>query len=75
MKAKEALDQSGIYKKPVVTQIEPAAAFYPAEDYHQKYLKKNPGGYCEINLQPEKVRQVLRAQGKNGKENQNGKNN
>ena len=60
-KAKDALNQSGVYKKPIVTEIEPAAEFYAAEDYHQKYLKKNPHGYCEINLQPEKVREVLRS--------------
>ncbi len=30
----------------VTTQIEPAAAYYPAEDYHQQYLAKNPRGYC-----------------------------
>jgi peptide-methionine (S)-S-oxide reductase len=60
-KAKDALGQSGIYPKPIVTEVEPAAEFYAAEEYHQKYLKKNPGGYCEINLQPEKVREVLRS--------------
>lgn len=30
----------------VTTQITPAKAYYPAEDYHQQYLQKNPGGYC-----------------------------
>lgn len=30
----------------IVTQIEPLEKFYPAEDYHQDYLKKNPNGYC-----------------------------
>ena len=60
-KAKSALEQSGVLKKPIVTQIEPASEFYSAEDYHQKYLKKNPGGYCEINLQPTSVLTVLRA--------------
>lgn len=38
------------YDKPIVTEIEPLKCFYDAEEYHQDYLKKNPGGYCHINL-------------------------
>ncbi len=38
------------YIKPIVTEIEALSYFYDAEDYHQKYLQKNPGGYCHINL-------------------------
>ncbi len=33
---------------PITTEIEPAGPFYFAEDYHQQYLAKNPGGYCGI---------------------------
>jgi len=36
--------------KHIVTEVAPAKNFYPAEDYHQDYLDKNPGGYCHINL-------------------------
>ena len=32
----------------ITTEIHPAPAFYPAEDYHQQYLAKNPNGYCGI---------------------------
>ncbi len=39
------VDRSGKWPKPVVTELVPATAFYSAEDYHQKYLVKNPGGY------------------------------
>ncbi|MBU3142055.1 peptide-methionine (S)-S-oxide reductase MsrA [Clostridium sp. CF012] len=38
------------YNKPIVTEIQPLSCFYDAEEYHQKYLQKNPGGYCHINL-------------------------
>ena len=38
------------YQQPVVTEIMPLKAYYPAEEYHQKYLDKNPGGYCHIKL-------------------------
>lgn len=33
---------------PVAIEVEPLASYYLAEDYHQKYLEKNPGGYCHI---------------------------
>lgn len=36
------------YNAPVVTEIEPIQGFYPAEEYHQDYLVKNPRGYCHI---------------------------
>jgi peptide-methionine (S)-S-oxide reductase len=32
----------------ITTEIRPVGAFYMAEDYHQQYLAKNPGGYCGI---------------------------
>jgi len=41
----QQVDASGVWKKPVVTEIVPVDAFYAAEDYHQDYLKKNPNGY------------------------------
>ncbi|WHX47518.1 peptide-methionine (S)-S-oxide reductase MsrA [Paenibacillus woosongensis] len=43
--SKLALEQSGRFAKPIVTAILPAAPFYPAEDYHQQYHKKNPAHY------------------------------
>ena len=39
------VNASGRWKDPVVTTLEPLTTFYPAEGYHQDYLKKNPGGY------------------------------
>lgn len=37
------------YSKPLAIEVGPLENFYPAEDYHQDYLDKNPGGYCHIN--------------------------
>jgi peptide methionine sulfoxide reductase msrA/msrB len=43
--SKQKLAQSGRFKKPIVTEILPAQTFYPAENYHQDYYKKNPIRY------------------------------
>jgi peptide-methionine (S)-S-oxide reductase len=42
----EALRANG--RGAITTEIAEAGPFYPAEDYHQQYLQKNPGGYCGI---------------------------
>ena len=43
------VDESGRWKDPVVTQLEPLDNFYVAESYHQDYLQKNPRGYtCHL---------------------------
>ena len=34
--------------KPLAVEVEPLSNFFPAEEYHQKYLDKNPKGYCHI---------------------------
>ncbi len=43
--SKVALQKSGRFKKTVVAEVTAASAFYPAEDYHQHYFKKNPLRY------------------------------
>ncbi|AOK92224.1 peptide-methionine (S)-S-oxide reductase MsrA [Paenibacillus polymyxa] len=49
--SKEQLAQSGRFDKPIVTEILPASIFYPAEDYHQDYHKKNVKHYKEDRAQ------------------------
>ncbi|MBN1698068.1 MAG: peptide-methionine (S)-S-oxide reductase MsrA [Spirochaetales bacterium] len=51
--SKKALQDSGRFDSPVVTEIKKLAAFYPAEDYHQDYYEKNPyNGYCRVVIDP-----------------------
>lgn len=43
------LTAAGRFRRPIVTEVTKAGEFYPAEDYHQDYLVKNPGGYnCHV---------------------------
>jgi peptide-methionine (S)-S-oxide reductase len=43
--SKQALQDSGKFSKPIVTSIEPAQPFYPAEEYHQDFYKKSSAHY------------------------------
>jgi peptide-methionine (S)-S-oxide reductase len=48
-----ALNASGVYRVPVVTQLVPFEAFHRAEDYHQGYFRANPyQGYCQVVVGP-----------------------
>ncbi|MGL4991494.1 MAG: peptide-methionine (S)-S-oxide reductase MsrA [Sarcina sp.] len=38
------------HEKKIVTEVKPLEKYYKAEEYHQKYLVKNPGGYCHIKF-------------------------
>ena len=51
--SKRELDASGRFTKPIVVSIEEKETFYPAEDYHQDFYKKNPERYAE----EQKIRQ------------------
>ena len=61
---KAALDKSGAFDRPIVTEITPFNVFYPAEDYHQQYfeLNGNSNPYCRVVIQPklEKFRKVFK---------------
>ena len=46
--AKDKVQASGKFRRPVVTEITAASTFYPAEDYHQKYLAKRGLSHCHI---------------------------
>jgi len=47
------INDAGIWDEPIVTEVVPVERFYPAEDYHQEYFRRNPNqGYCRIVIAP-----------------------
>ncbi len=47
------LSNQTIWADPIVTELAPLEVFYPAEDYHQEYFKRNPyQGYCQVVVAP-----------------------
>ncbi len=60
---KRKLDESGIYSRPIVTEITRFSEFYPAEDYHQNYFREHGSApYCRFVIGPkmEKLNEVFR---------------
>jgi peptide-methionine (S)-S-oxide reductase len=51
--SKRAAESAGLWEDPIVTEIVPLKAFYPAEPYHQDYYRRNPKqGYCVYVIEP-----------------------
>ena len=47
------LRADGVYDDPIVTEVAPVSMFYPAEDYHQEYFRRNPAQpYCSFVVRP-----------------------
>ena len=53
MRLVDELSKEKVFKHPIVTQILPLEKFYPAEDYHREYFKRNPRQpYCQVVIAP-----------------------
>ena len=47
------IEGQGVFDAPIVTEVAPFTVFYPAEEYHQDYFRRNPGqGYCRAVIAP-----------------------
>lgn len=44
----QALEAAGKWPDAIVTELKPASTFWRAEEYHQRYLEKNGGGFCHV---------------------------
>lgn len=52
-KSRAAADASGVFSRPIVTEITPASRYYAAEEYHQDYYRSNrKAAYCQVVIRP-----------------------
>ena len=49
--SKEALEDSGFYQAPIVTEIKLVSKFWLAEEYHQKYIQKGGTHHCSVSIE------------------------
>ncbi|MCC5789283.1 MAG: peptide-methionine (S)-S-oxide reductase MsrA [Opitutales bacterium] len=59
---KDSLEEKGVFEQKIVTEITPASEFYPAEEYHQNYYRRQPQApYCQMIITPklEKLQTLL----------------
>lgn len=67
-KSKRDLEDRGVYKDPIVTEITPLKKFYVAEGYHKKYYEQNQDApYCRFVIDP-KIRKLVKRYGKDLKD-------
>ena len=56
----KALEASGVYKKPIVTEVLPFTIFYEAEEYHQDFERKNPDNRYILNVSVPRLKRFQR---------------
>jgi peptide-methionine (S)-S-oxide reductase len=64
LESKQRLEKTGVFGKPIVTEIMPASVFYPAEEYHQDFYKKSPLRYKTYRMGSGRDRYIEKTWGK-----------
>jgi peptide-methionine (S)-S-oxide reductase len=52
----QEIEAQGIWEDPIVTEVEPFTAFYPADESHDRYFERNQNSYCQFIIEPKVVK-------------------